>query len=252
MLNVLLLLILVLWGTISHGSEINMGTSDGAPYVFASTNRGIEIEIAKAALPAHRLKLNYMSLSRGLREIEYQRIDFFSPVSMMSTDKVYLSQAHIYYQPIAFSLKKNNLKIQSIADLKNYSVATFQGAKGYFGKEFSAVVENMSYYHELPDMTKLIKLLKLERVDFVIFNLSIFNHYWAQANYNIDELYFNDIFPLVPAYAVFNNEQHRDEYNKGLRNIIVNGNYHKIIEKYLPKETVTEIMLLQTMPPETK
>lgn len=235
------------WSAILHGSEVTMGTSDGAPYVFALDDRGIEIEIAKAALPEHQLKFSYMSLSRGLREIEYQRIDFFSPISMISKDNVYLSQAHVYYQPIAFSLKKNNLEIRSISELKGRIVATFQGAEGYFGKEFSATVKDMSYYYELSDMTKLIKLLKLERVDIVIFNLSIFNHYWEQANYDTDELHLNDIFPLVPAYTMFNNKAFRDEYNKGLKNIVVNGNYQKILEKYLPKETVTEIMLLQTL-----
>lgn len=251
-LNVVLLLILALWGTNTQGSELTMGASDGAPYVFALTNQGIEIEIAKAALPDRHLKFNYMSLSRGINEIESQRIDFFSPVSKISSDKIYLSEAHIYYQPIAFSLKKNNFKVQSIADLKSCSVATFQGARGYFGARFSAIVENMPYYRELPDMTKLIMLLKSERVDVVIVNFSIFSHYWVQANYKIEELYFHDIFPLVPAYAAFSNEQHRDEYNKGLKNSIINGTYRKVIENYLPKETVTEIMFLQTTALETE
>jgi len=252
LLKTLLLLIIALWGAFLHGSEVTMGTTDGAPYVFASDDRGIEIEIAQAALPDRHLKFDYMSLSRGRREVESLRIDLFSPTSMLLRDNVYLSKAHIYYQPIAFSLKKNNLKIHSISDLKGHTVATFQGAKGYFDEEFSATVEKMSYYYELSDMTNLIKLLKLERVDVVIFNLSIFNHYWRQANYDIEELYLNDIFPLVPAYAVFNNKEIRDEYNKGLRDIIVNGSYRKIIENYLPKKTVTEIMHLQTLASETE
>ena len=247
MRNLVLLLCIVFQVTRITAAELKMGTSDGAPYAFIGSDRGIEPEIVKAALPDHRLRFSFMSYARAYREISNKRLDIVAPAAKTPDDTLFYSDVHVYYHPIAFSLKSRQLNLTDITQLRHYSIATFQGAAGYFGEAFRQATRQSPHYHELPNTPKLVNMLKMGRVDIVVFNFSIFNHYWQAEGYNSDILTANQIFALSPAYTAFHDPALRDRYNRGLQRIINNGRYRQIIERYLPPATVERIMALHRL-----
>ena len=247
MRTLVILVCLLLYATHVTAAKLKMGTSDGAPYAFINSDRGIEPEIIRAALPDHELLFSFMSYARAYREISNRRLDIVAPAAKTTKDKLFYSDIHVYYHPIAFSLKSRQLVLTDIDQLRHYSIATFQGAAGYFGEAFRNATSQSPHYHELPNTPKLVNMLKMGRVDIVVFNFSIFTHYWRSEGYDSDSLAASQIFELSPAYTAFHDPALRDSFNNGLRRIINNGHYQQILERYLPPATVDRIMLLHQL-----
>lgn len=224
-----------------------MGAAHSPPYVFSELDSGIEIEIAQQALEQYNLSLNYMTFVRALMEVNNGHIDFMSRVPKGFEYDGYLSDVHVFYQPSAFFLK-SKCDITSLEDMNRYSIASFQGASKYLGEKYLSTVSQSPHYHELTDVSKLVQLLQMNRVDVVLVSHSIFTYSWQKEGFDIDMLGSSDALPMVPARMLFRKEQLRDEFNQGLKRIIDSGQYRAIIEKYLPQDTVEKIMQRVALP----
>lgn len=226
----------------AQANVLKMGTAESIPYVNKGTGRGIELDIVRHALPDYTLDISYMTYMRAMMEVEKGNLDVMSPMSQVDHDTLFFSDVHVYYQPGIFYLKKNSFSITTVNDLSRYSIATFQGARGYFGEVFSRAVDQSTFYTEIGDLSKMIQLLKMERIETVIFDRSIFIHYWQEAGYSLDELVDGNFFPLFPAHVIFHHQKVRDDFNRGLRHLIQSGGYEKILGQYLSPQRVKGIM----------
>ena len=184
--------------------------------MIQSSNSGLDIDIPREALrrAGYDLLVRYMPLARAKVEVQSQRIDLTAPFFMEGAEGLYLSEPHVMYRPTAFSLASRKLTVNSLEDLKHYRVQTFQGAKGYFGREYVKAIALSPHYEERPDMSKLVLTLASGRTDIVVLDYNIFSYFWNRAigvNQKI-QLRAHSIFPPVPAVTAFNDAKIRDKY----------------------------------------
>lgn len=215
--------------------HVTMGTSDGPPYMIQATESGLDIDIPRAALKAIGipLELKFYPLARALHELKAKRIQLSAPFFISPPQGIYVSEPHIEYRPSVISL--NTIpKLDSIRSLKDYSIATFQGARGYFGDDFDFASQQSSNYVEYHDMGKLVDLLMEQRYQIIVLDYWIFQHFLAKSHYAQlkDSVVFHDLIPRVPAAVAFNDPELRDQFNQGLKLIKQDGTYLKILEQY--------------------
>jgi len=221
--------------TIHNGSVLIMGTSNGPPYMIQATESGLDIDIPRAALEkvGFPLKLEFYPLSRAIHELQIGRIHLTAPFFTNATKGVYISDSHIEYRPMVITLN-TIAKLQNLAQLKDYTIATFQGATGYFGDDFYNASQHSPDYVEFHDMANLVDLLMSERYQVIVLDYWIFRHFLAESNYKdqIDLITFHELIPRVPAAVAFTNPGLRDLFNKGLKMIKQDGTYLNILAQY--------------------
>ncbi|NRB37723.1 MAG: transporter substrate-binding domain-containing protein [Pseudomonadales bacterium] len=220
----------------ADATRILVGTSEGPPYMIKEGSRGIDLDITRAALKqaGYSMDVQFMTLEKAFVALHKGQLDATVPIFSGTQEKVFFSAPHVFYTPGVYSLSKNNLSIQSLADLKHYRIATFQGAKGYFGQEFAYIASAAVRYFEHSDMGKLVELLNKGAVDVVVLDYNIFYYYWSQ-KYGIHtqpEVIYHPVMKPVTASVGFYNRKVRDDFDQGLKAIKKDGSYRKILNQY--------------------
>ena len=226
----------VLVHSFANAQTLTIVTDDGPPHMIKATDSGIDIDITRQVLMLADMStlVSYAPLGRAAMMVRNQHADVVVPTFYEEDSELFVSDPIIQYRPTVFTLADSDIKLQSLSDLSGLRVVTFQGAKGYFGPEFSDSVANADYT-EMHDMSKLPSLLLMERTDVVVLDFYIF-HYYARQNavdYAPNQVVANNLIPVVNAYAGFNNEALRDTFNRALANYKAEGKDVLVIEKYL-------------------
>ena len=144
---------------------------------------------------------------------------------------IYRSQSVVSYENVVVSLKKSNFTINSIYDLATKSVLAFQNAPAYLPKEFGHNLENLRGYEEVFNQQAQIHHLMAWWVDTIILDRRIFLHYLKeyQKTNTTKDFVIHAIFPPAARPAYFNNDLLRQQFDKGLANIIQSGEYRTIM-----------------------
>lgn len=235
--RLMLTLLLAVLDPISHtrADTLLMGTSDGPPYMIQGSKSGLDIDITRAVFThlGYKLKVNFYPLSRAMRELQLKHIDLMTPSFADVPEGILVSDPHIEYWPSVISRKKIS-KINQLADIGQYRIATFQGAIGYFGDEFAKATRQSLGYIEHHDMSKLVSLLLQDKTDIVVLDYWIFHYYLSQMQLKdmVQEFVFHPLIPRVPAVVAFHDEMLRDQFNLGLAAIKADGTYAEIVSKY--------------------
>lgn len=238
----------VLAAPIAQAKEVKMLFSFAVtPYVIKGASdadaSGFEFEIVKAALAAkgHTIKPVFVTMGAIPKMLKEQQADGAqrgSPELKESEGFFYADEPAVAYQDVAITLKKNNLAIHSIADLKGKSINTFQGASHFLGPDFAAAVKGNSNYVETGDEKRRVMQLYANGVQVYVGDINVYKYYKTQAA-GVDtsqEVEIHKIF--APSNQQFNNpvfrdKQIRDDFNAGLKQIKSNGTYKQIVKKYL-------------------
>lgn len=207
------------------------------PYVFEEKSSGLEVEIVQEALshagykmkpffgPMERLKLMMMDGS----------LDGITITNINENLKYHHSMPFIKYHNYAIVLKKKNIKIKSISDLKKYSIISFQRARDLLGEEFAKMAKENPQYKETADQKiRNIQLYK-ERVDVAIADKRIFEYFNTQLDSSFDvkqPIVLYDIFNVIEYQAAFRSKEVMTKFNSGLAAIKKNGIYRKLEVKY--------------------
>jgi polar amino acid transport system substrate-binding protein len=216
------------------------------PYVINTPGQeasGFEYEIMKAALAAkgHTIKPMFVAMGaipKMLKENQADGAQRGSPDLKDGDGYFYADEPTVTYQDVAISLKKSNIAINSVADLKGKSIVTFQGASNFMGPDFAAAVKGNPNYSELSDEKRKVLQLYAGGVQAYIGDLNVFKYYKAQAlgADTSQEVVLHKVFApsnLVTNHAVFRDKQLRDDFNAGLKQLKANGQYKLIVKKYV-------------------
>lgn len=212
------------------------------PYIISESKSGIEYEVVTKALAekGHTFEPISVPLKRVPMTLELPDVD--GALTLTSdfkfSSKVFLSKPYISYQNFAIALQKNKLSINSIEQLKDFSIAAFQNAAIYLGPMFAALVKNHSNYNEFSRQVVQNRMLFRGRVDVVVGDKNIFRYYNREISKEFDTKQIVDYFPIFPPnhYVIaFKERQIRDDFNIGLQKIFKkNPNLlEKLETKYL-------------------
>ncbi|WP_286232671.1 substrate-binding periplasmic protein [Thalassotalea sediminis] len=207
------------------------------PYVIADLNSGFELELIENVLAQQNKspEFIYVPFGRSERMLKEHDIDMILTVNdFIIKNKAYLSKPYITYQNVAISLNKNNFVINTIKDLKNHSLATFQSAHKVLGNEFAKAAEVSPVYIQIAKQKIQLEMLFKERVDVIIMDLNIFNYYLQKLYPSEDftNLAIHQIFPKTHYSAAFKNSRLLNDFNQQLEIFLSTEQYRQLRHKY--------------------
>jgi polar amino acid transport system substrate-binding protein len=214
-----------------------------APYVIQDSNSGFEVDIIRAALAVkgHTLTPIYASFSLVTENMKANKADGAQrgTADLLEGAGFYYAESQtVMYQDMAISLKKNNLTVNSVNDLKDKIVIAFQGASKFLGPEFGAAVAGNKKYVESANEQRKIKQFYANGMDVFVGDVNIFKYFRKQVT-DVDtkqEIVLHKIFPnsdIKTNHAVFKDQQLRDDFDAGLKQLKSSGKYQEIIKKYI-------------------
>jgi polar amino acid transport system substrate-binding protein len=213
------------------------------PYNIPEIKSGMEFDIVKEALGLRGYKAipKYVPFGQKMQEMLNHSVDGVLTVTPDCGIDAFYSAVHIVYQNVAVSLEKNHFSILTINDLKDKSVAAFQEATVYLGKDFAAMAKANGRYQEVANQESQVTLLYNDEADVIVLDKNIFNFFRHHYNYKnrdheIDAsqpVVIHRIFSLSPFSVAFTDNKVRDDFNDGLAELRKSGRYDKIVEKYV-------------------
>ncbi|MFC3149923.1 substrate-binding periplasmic protein [Litoribrevibacter euphylliae] len=208
------------------------------PYVIADNDSGMELDIVREALrlSGHTSEPVYLPFGRVPKSVEEGASDAALTVTESSgLNNVHYSDSHITYQNVAVSLAVNKFPINSVADLSSRSVIAFQDATKYLGGQFANMASSNKRYSEKAKQSKQITMLFAERVESVVMDINIFKYFRAaeQKVKTDSDVTIHEIFEPSHYKVGFRRQQHRDDFNKGLKQLKESGQYEAILKKYV-------------------
>jgi len=229
-----LIILWLIFGDNLHAVELTIATDNAPPHVIENIRGGIDLDITVAVLSTmgHSVTVQFMPLLRGKQQVIKKQSDLFLPTFFeKDSELLFISDAIIEYRPTFFTHTNSDFVVESVADLMEKKVVTFQGASKYFGAEFLAMSKVNKHYRELPSMSLLPELLLKRRYDVVLLDYYIF-YYFLDPHHKTD-IKEHEVFDSVNAHVGFNDKKLRDKFNEHLKAFKQQAAYQNIINSYL-------------------
>lgn len=167
------------------------------PYAFVEDGKatGFEIELVTQVLAQIEVTPDFhlIPYARSMRMLANENVDAVLTASpIVFKDKNVLTKPYISYQNVVVSLASNELKVTEIGSLGHYSMAAFQMASRVLGKPFNTATKTSPYYTELAEQKRQLEMLKQEKVQTLIMDINIFNHFKTS---DYPEVAIDAVFP---------------------------------------------------------
>lgn len=233
---------------IAHARDVTVGIGFSLPpYVIKEEHAGLEVDIIRESFAAVGMNTQFMYLPKLRLPVAFAD----SMVDCVATNATYDmsyesglesfdSDVTLVYQNYAVAMKRSGFNLQSINDLKDKVVLSFNNAVKYLGSEYAAMATENLQYKELADQSLQVRMLYSGRVQVVVSDKRIFL-YWRKkllsgsASEDIDikqDVQFFSIFPPSPRNLSFKDRELCDAFNRGLRSLHKNGAYDVIVQRY--------------------
>jgi polar amino acid transport system substrate-binding protein len=207
------------------------------PYVITSGNTGYELDLVSNVLKSmgHDMSPLYVPFGRAHVMLQQGVVDLALTIHQnVNIDSEQLSDIYITYQNVALSLKENSIQLDTLADLKSYSIVGFQNDTIVLGSAYKAAVENSRLHIQLPDQLHQVEMLLLGNTDIVVMDINIFIHLSQQIK-GENQLEKVDIHPLFEPshYSVaFRDLELKVAFNQALADFLESEKHKKLIKKY--------------------
>ncbi|GEM_PF-489182 len=214
-----------------------------APWVMPDKHEGIVVEIIEAALTPldYKIEKVYLPYARRLKSYQLGLVDVVSDINTSTIQNEHLtgffSDISYAYENFVYTLKKREFQFETLSDLVDYRLMSWQGAVAHLGDEYAEMAQNSPLYSEHHDQSVQVKMLYLERVDAIQMDKQIFNYYRKEVGRE-GEI---DISPDVDEFAflgespngyLFRSAKVRDEFNQQLKKIKASGIYRRIMNQH--------------------
>lgn len=225
--------------------KVSVGMGNFQPYFNAESKSGIFTDITNAVfahMPGHQPEYAFGLSNNALWTVYANgRLDavanVFDAVELEGcrTDPVFR------FHDVAVSRKDDGLVIDSIADLKQKSIITFEGANNFFGEAFKQVI-SPDLYKEVAKPSLQPRMLMGGRYQVSVGDKFIFLHELKRSQQQrkagqhsglASEFVFHGIFPQLQSRFVFRDRALCVQFNQGLQAIRDSGEYERIYAQYL-------------------
>ena len=227
---------------------------DKPPFIFGQeSSKGIETDLLKEAFNLVNYNVNITQGKKSIQEIILHHDNYIDAVATISqkNDGLFYSDEFTVYENYVITRKKDNIKIDSIEDLKNIKFVTWKSAYNDLGTYFNKLYNPINgvykeSYTDTPTQTDDAKMFFSKKVDAIIVDKTIFN--WHKLYFKNNEEYtFHNVINTRKAYPVtFRSKKVRDDFNIGLNILKQNGRYDEII-KFYETQDIKELMTLTSL-----
>ncbi|PQO41587.1 substrate-binding periplasmic protein [Blastopirellula marina] len=215
---------------------------DIPPYILDNASNGLEVDLMQLAFPDYDLnfvQLPYEELETAIPE---KKADVSVGVRQ-EREGQYDSIDFIAFSNVAIAKKSADIELKKIADLGGYEVMTWQNAYLELGDGFRTMfapggVDHANYKEVADQQEQVADFWQADKAVIVI-DQNIFNQFSQTLGYSLDDVVVFDLFPAVTNFKVaFADELLCNEFNNRIRQLCLNGDYQKLLDKYgvqLPK-----------------
>jgi len=209
---------------------------DIPPFVMNKAARGLEVDIIRQALDDYSLRFIQLPYEKLQTAVQQKRVDVSVGVQPYDDD-VYYSADFISFVNYAISKKAEGFRIDSVADLRDHPVLTWEDAYMELGSEFEAMFSPESSqrknYIEVPDQKDQVRKFWEGKGLVIVIDQSIFRYFSRILGHEVNEVNFHDIFPPVTNFRVgFQDISVRNRFNEGLTVMCENGEYAGLLHRY--------------------
>ncbi|KAF0815065.1 putative histidine-binding protein [Andreprevotia sp. IGB-42] len=234
-----LTLLLALCAPLAHARDtvVRVGMiASIPPYVYASEDRGIEVDLIREALhrSGREARMVYTPLERVIYGFKSGQIDAAATMDESSGLKAAYSAPYIAFRHVAVSLDNRQLNINAISDLRNYRIVSFRRASSFLGPDFAAAAKAAPLYREENNDVDLNRLLYKGSVDVVVGDERIFRAIMGQLPEGIaNPVRVHRIFPPKPYSVAFRDARLRQDFDRAMAQMRADGSYTRIVAHYL-------------------
>lgn len=207
------------------------------PYVFEKKNNGFELELVSHILNKFNKQPNFIFVPYGRSPKMFTADDIDAILTsnkQLMNGSDMLSDTYITYQNVAISLKENNIQLNEISDLRNFSIATFQSAHKVLGEEFAIASGYSPMYTQVIEQKKQLELLMKKRVDVIIIDINIAQYYLnAMTGAHLKQpVKIHPIFPPSEYSMAFKDKSMILPFNHALKDFKNSKAYIELKNKY--------------------
>lgn len=229
----------------SFGAEIQLSVGlSVAPYVIMAEtpdekDSGFEIDIVREALNDRGYTVTFIHQPLKRTKISFKKrlVDGVLTIKndYPEIEEAFLSDEYITYLNVAVSLTSRNLKIDSIADLENKKIVSFQQSRIALGKDFDLMAAKNPDYWESANQKSQVRMLFLKRVDVIVLDRRIFQYIRKQLkNVKTEQaVTFHPLFAPSSFRVAFRDKTMSEAFNLGLKDLKATGRYDEIINTYV-------------------
>ncbi|MGB1197595.1 MAG: substrate-binding periplasmic protein [Thalassotalea sp.] len=214
-----------------------------APWVIPQSDSGIVVELISAALEpvGYKIVPLYFPYSRRINSYRQGLVDVASDMNSntMSAEDLegFLSEPVYQYHNYLISLTESNLTFNTLEDIGNHSLISWQGAKEHLSDHYKNLMDKNPNYTETHDQALQVKMLFLKRFDVAQMDLQIFKYYRNQIHQSggINTSAKVDLFPILgasPNGFLFKDEKIKNLFDERIKQLKTSGEYQKIFDKY--------------------
>ncbi len=206
------------------------------PYIVTSDNSGFEIELTRKILArlGHTLNPVYVPFGRTVRQLKNGRADIVLTVNLShEISAEYLTDEYVTYQNAAISLASRQLDLNSVYDLKAYTVLAFQTARRVLGADFAEATGEHRGYLEIADQGRQVRMLLLGSVDVAVMDRNIFSWLRSQLpSAQQKDVRIHNLFEQTTYRAAIADKGLREGFNRELKAMMKDGQYQILADKY--------------------
>jgi polar amino acid transport system substrate-binding protein len=229
--------VLINQSALAQTPEVTAAISlDIPPYVMENATKGLEVDIVRRALADHSLR--FVQMPYGDLETAVQKGLADVSIAVRQSDQgVSYSDDFIAFENYAISKKRDSLKIDSIADLGDHQVLTWQGADLELGDTFrnlfSADAPKRANYVEVANQEDQVRLFWERDGSVAVIDRSIFVYFTKAMGHSMTEVTLHNLFPPVTDFRVgFKDPALRDTFNVRLTELCRSGEYQALLQRY--------------------
>lgn len=210
---------------------------DVLPYVSESAGAGLEIDLVKAIFAETPYQPRFVQLPR-VRMIQSFNAELMDGVLTQNVDvggQGCITDWYMSHQNVGVTASDRSIALNSLSDIANLAVISFDGATRYIGPEFAAEARKSARYTESSDQSTHISLLYNGNFDAAIGDEWILKLAQAQLRERTGEFQPLTIHRIIPATlygARFHDPAVCQAFNDSLKTLQSDGRYAAIVDRH--------------------
>lgn len=213
---------------------------DVRPYVANQGTGGMEIDIVKAVFAEMDYLPNFVQMPRVrmIQSFNAKAMDGVLTSNVAVAGEGCLTKWYVQHQNVSFTLTSRNMEFDSLSDVANHSIITFDGATRFLGDAFARAASLSPRYVESSDQNTHVSLLYAGYFDAAIGDewiLRLAQVDQRQSSGEYQPLTLHRILPVTNYGARFHDQRVCDAFNIGLDTIRGNGVYNMIVRSHLDR-----------------
>ena len=225
----------------AQAREIKVGVGNFPPYFSEKGTDGLFNELIReifALMPQYQLTLvPQMSNYRLVHSLQDGSVDGAANIFPNVDVEGCRSDPAFRFADVAVTRKDQHMAIDSVSDLANKKIVTYQGARVLLGDAFAQVTRgNADLYREVPQPLDQARALALGQADVSVGDMYIFLYSlkdWSNVQFKADQFEMHKLFPDSYTFMGFREQKLCDDFNTALHTLKKTGKYEAVYARYL-------------------